>query len=302
MQPENDKVAIINAKLKEKILARTPVAGSHPTQISGLNFIRREQTNELRVFYKPFIGLTVQGFKRTSIGGEEYAYGKYHCFVAGMDMPSESYIEFATKEEPFLAISLDLDRSLVAALAVELGESGIKASGNSKGVAVMAADEKIMEAFLRITELLENPAEISVLAPLLIKEIHFRLLNGPQGAWLRAICSLGTTSNQVARAISWIRENFKSALNMEELAKKIGMSSSSFYRNFKQMTSVTPLQFQKTLRLYEAQRLMLANEVDVANAAYTVGYESSTQFIREYKRMFGKPPHRDIQGRRSKLQ
>lgn len=301
MLMRNNGLERINEQLKEKILDHVFEPGAHPTAIPGFKLVRRVLANDLRVFYKPFIGLTVQGFKRTMVGKDEYSYGEYHCFVAGVDMPSESYITIASDEKPFLALSLDLDRSLVARLASEMPSSGRRTIGAEKSVAVMEADGKVMAAFLRLAELLDEPEDIPVMAPMLIREIHYRLLLGTQGTWLRTICSIGTASNQVARAVTWLRENYKGSLNVEELARKVGMSPSSFFRNFKQMTTLSPLQFQKSLRLYEAQRLMLNNEHDVANAAYAVGYESSTQFIREYKRMFGESPHRDINRKREAL-
>ena len=259
MREQRAELERMNEQLKEKILSRMAEPGSHPTAISGFHLVRRVQANELRVFYRPFIGLTVQGFKRTIVGKDEYSYGEYHCFVAGVDMPSESYITVASDEEPFLALSLDLDRSLVAQLAAEIPSSARMEPGAGKSVAVMEADAKVMAAFLRLAELLDEPEEIPIMAPMLIREIHYRLLLGPQGAWLRTICSLGTASNQVARAVTWLRENYKAPLQVEELAQRVGMSSSSFFRNFKQMTTLSPLQFQKALRLYEAQRLMLTS-------------------------------------------
>lgn len=292
----------INRQLKEKVLGRASDPGRHPTAISGFHLVRRVRANELCVFHRPFIGLTVQGCKRTLVGKGEYSYGEYHCFVAGVDMLSESYITIASDEEPFLALSLDLDRSLVARLAAEMPSPSRRTPGAGKSVAVMEADAKVMTAFLRLAELLDEPEEIPIMSPMLIREIHYRLLLGPQGTWLRTICSLGTTSNQVARAVTWLRENYKTPLQVEELAQRVGMSSSSFFRNFKQMTTLSPLQFQKALRLYEAQRLMLTSEYNVANAAYAVGYESSTQFIREYKRMFGEPPRRDVSRKRAAFQ
>lgn len=301
MQEQHLSLERINRQLKEKMLDLAPETGSHPTSISGFNLVKRVQANELRVFHTPFIGLTVQGFKRTIVGRDEYSYGEYHCFVAGVDMPSVSYITIASNEEPFLALSLDLDRSLVAQLAAEMSSVVQPDLKTSKSVAVMEADAKVMAAFLRLMELLDEPEEIPIMAPMLIREIHYRLLMGPQGAWLRAICSLGTTSNQVAEAVTWLRENYKKPLIVEELARRVGMSPSNFFRHFKQLTNLSPLQFQKTLRLYEAQRLMLNNKYDVANAAYAVGYESPTQFIREYKRMFGEPPHKDISKKKTYL-
>lgn len=301
MHEERADLERLNDRLKERIADHAPEPGSHATAIPGLHLVRRVETNELRLFYKPFIGLTVQGFKHTVVGRDEYTYGEYHCFVAGVDMPSQSSIIVASPEKPFLALSLDLDRALVAELAAGMPSSARQPDAG-RAVAVAEADPRVMDAFLRLTELLDAPQDIPVMAPMLIREIHYRLLQGPQGAWLRTICSLGTTSNQVAQAVTWLRENIGVPLRVEELARSVGMSPSSFFRNFKQVTTLSPLQFQKMLRLYEAQRLMLAGEYDAAGAAYAVGYESPTQFIREYKRLFGDPPHRDISRKRAALQ
>ena len=191
MQEQRAELERINGQLKEKILGRASEPGSHPTAISGFHLVRRVRVNELRVFYRPFIGLTVQGFKRTIVGKDEYSYGEYHCFVAGVDMPSESYITVASDEDPFLALSLDLDRSLVAQLALEIPPPARTEQGTGKSVAVMEADVKVMAAFLRLAELLDEPEEIPIMAPMLIREIHYRLLLGPQGAWLRTICGTG---------------------------------------------------------------------------------------------------------------
>lgn len=143
-----------------------------------------------------------------------------------------------------------------------------------------------------------EPEEIPVMAPLLVREIHHRLLLGSQGGWLRAICAGGSAGSRVAKAVSWIRGNFKNPLSVPELAKNAGMSESSFFRVFREVTSLSPLQFQKTLRLYEAQRLLVSGAANVENTAYAVGYESVSQFVREYKRMFGEPPKRDTARRR----
>ena len=298
---ENER---INSLLIEKTMART-VSGieeDQPTAIAGFNLYRREHNNSNCMFYRPFIGLTLQGHKHSTIGKKEYAYGKYACVVAGVDAPSQSYITVASEQEPFLAMSISLDRPLVARLATEMHFAQSTPDDLTKSVAVMEADTKLMNTFLRLLELLDDPEEIPIMAPMLLREIHYRVLLGPQGAWLRSLCAVGSASNQIARAITWLRENFRAPLQIDDLASQVGMSSSSFFRHFKQITTLSPLQFQKTLRLYEAQRLLLGNEFDVANAAYAVGNESPTQFIREYKRMFGEPPHRDVTRRRGAIE
>lgn len=296
MQETTSERESINRQLRDLIIAHTPQPGSHTTAVPGLHLIRRVRSGEMCLLLTPFIGLTVQGTKRTVVGKEEILYGKDHCCVLCMDMPGESHVTGASEAEPFLSLAVDLDRSLVARLAAEIPASACRASGNS--TAVMEADEKVMDAFLRLAQLLDEPPDIPVMAPMLMREIHYRLLLGPQGPWLRSVCAMGTASSQVAQAAEWLRENFRAPFHVEDLARMVGMSPSSFFRNFKKMTTFSPLQFQKMLRLYEAQRLLLVDSCDVANAAYAVGYESSTQFIREYKRMFGDPPRRDIVRRR----
>lgn len=287
-------IAAINAQLKEKLLRQTPEAGRRPTAIPGFMLTRRIDANELRnFFYNPMVGITVQGHKRSRIGTEEYEYGEGHCLIAGVDIPSVSYITSATAEKPFLAVSLDLNRGLLAQIVAEFRHLP-KCKTFNKPAAVTEADPKVLEAFLRLMNLLEEPEEISLMAPMLIREIHYRLLLGPQGEWLRTVCTLGTRTNQIAEAISWLRHNFKEPLQVEMLATRVGMATSTFHRHFKEVTGISPLQFQKQLRLYEAQHLLLFDGYDVNNAAFAVGYESTTQFIREYKREFGAPPRTDV--------
>jgi transcriptional regulator GlxA family with amidase domain len=157
------------------------------------------------------------------------------------------------------------------------------------------ADPAVLDALLRFTDLLEQPAQQAVLAPLLIREIHYRLLLGPLGNQLRMIHTQGSQSNQIAQVITWLKSNYKKPLNVTELAKQVNMAPSTFHRHFRELTTLSPLQYQKQLRLSEAQRLMLVDRRDVGSAGYAVGYESLTQFNREYKRMFGAPPRQDVQ-------
>ncbi|MBR6975964.1 MAG: AraC family transcriptional regulator [Ottowia sp.] len=285
-----------NRQLAETIMRHAAGAwsGRRATAIPGFMLARWEAAEELQEFYTPFIGYTVQGGKHTLVGADEFRYGSGHCFVAGVDMPSKSTIVTASPDEPFLALALELDRELVMRLSAGM----VAARGVPRGVAVMPAEARVAHAFLRLMALLDEPAEIAVMAPLLVREIHHRLLLGPQGGWLRAICTGGSAGNRVAKAVSWIRGNFKNPLSVPELAKNAGMSESSFFRVFREVTSLSPLQFQKTLRLYEAQRLLVSGAANVENTAYAVGYESASQFVREYKRMFGEPPKRDTARRR----
>ena len=294
---ENDHAGLerTNNLLKEKLLRWMPRTGDYPTAVEGFTVFRRDEANQPEnCFYKPLVGVIVQGFKRSIIGSEEYRYGENHCLVTGVDVPSVNYITAASPEQPFLAASLNLDKYLITQLAAETPPSSRPGNDSYRGMAVAEVDPDVLDAFLRLAELHEKPEQIPVLAPMIIREIHYRLLIGPQGERLRMVNTHGTQTNQIARTITWLRDNYKEPLQVDELARKVNMATSTFHRHFRHVTTLSPLQFQKQLRLYEAQRLMLAEDEDAAMAALAVGYESQTQFNREYKRMFGEPPHRHV--------
>lgn len=213
---------------------------------------------------------------------------------SGVDMPSSFYITDASPEKPFLSLSLELDKVLITRMAAEVPLPSGHGKGFPKGVSVAEADSDIVEAFLRLVDLLEKPEQLPVLAPMIIREIYYRLLIGTQGEHLRRLNTLCTQSNQIAQAITWLRTYYREQLQVDELASRVNMATSTFHRHFKEVTSLSPLQFHKRLRLYEAQRLMLAESENATSAARLVGYESTTQFNREYKRLFGEPPLRDV--------
>ena len=294
MQAKTELEAIA-ARMAKRLPAG--LTGRHATAIPGFQLVRRETAEEHCELYEPLIGLTAQCRKHTLVAGEDYRYGPGHCLIAGVDMPSKTTILSASPEEPFLALALDLDRELVARLSAD---GGAVAPGIPRGAAVMPAEAKVIRAFSRLLELLDEPEDIPVMAPLLVREIHHRLLLGPQGGWLRAICAGGAVVNRVAEAVRWIRANYKSPLAVPDLAKSVGMSESSLFRAFRELTGLSPLQFQKTLRLYEARRLIFTRASNVENAAYAVGYASATQFAREYKRLFGEAPKRDATRRQAR--
>lgn len=284
-----------NNLLKDKLLHWMAQTGRYPTAIDGLAMSRRNESSQTEnCFYSPTVGVVIQGAKRSLIGNEEYRYGENHCLVAGVDMPGITHVTVASPDRPFLAVSLNLDKYLITQLAAEIPPPSRSGSGSYKGVSVSEVDPGVLDAFLRLFNLLERPEQIPILSPLIKKEIHYRLLVGPHGERLRLINTLGTQSNQIARAITWLRENFKQPLQVDALAGKVNMATSTFHRHFRQVTTLSPLQFQKRLRLYEAQRLMLAENRDAGGAALAVGYESVTQFNREYKRQFGEPPRRSV--------
>ena len=290
----------LNDSLKEKLLKWLPEQSRLETPIPGLALTRHdENTSAIRCFYTPMIALVVQGFKRSMIGDHEANYGELHCVTVGIDMPGVFHITDASPQAPFLSLSVKLDRRIITQLITEVPSIVTAQEGEVTPIVVDEAGKELLQVFSRLVELLDTPSRIPVLAPMIIREIHYYLLCGSQGKCLRLFNTNGTQANQIAQAISWLRENYTSPLRMEELARYVNMAPSTFNRHFKEVTSLSPLQFQKRLRLYEAERLMLLEGKDAGTAALMVGYESGSQFNREYKRQFGAPPRKDIAKKRS---
>lgn len=290
----------LNDSLKEKLLKWLPEQSRLETPIPGLALTRHdENTSAIRCFYTPMIALVVQGFKRSMIGDHEANYGELHCVTVGIDMPGVFHITDASPQAPFLSLSVKLDRRIITQLITEVPSIVTAQEGEVTPIVVDEAGKDLLQVFFRLVELLDTPSRIPVLAPMIIREIHYYLLCGSQGKCLRLFNTNGTQANQIAQAISWLRENYTSPLRMEELARYVNMAPSTFNRHFKEVTSLSPLQFQKRLRLYEAERLMLLEGKDAGTAALMVGYESGSQFNREYKRQFGAPPRKDIAKKRS---
>jgi AraC-like DNA-binding protein len=241
------------------------------------------------------IVLMVQGSKQVFFGSEEFIYSENQCLVTGLDLPAMVSIVKARPAKPSLAVSLKLDTHSITDLLAEIHPSAIESKSIPddfvhRGMAVTDVDPYVLDAFLRLAELIDDKEQQKVLAPLIIREIHYRLLMGPLGNQLRMINTVGSKSNQIAQAITWLKTNYNKPVNIENLTKMTNMTPSTFNRYFRHLTNISPLQYQKRLRLYEAQRLMLMENRNAANAALSVGYESPTQFNREYKRMFGEPP------------
>jgi AraC-like DNA-binding protein len=295
MMEEQDERERLCGQLQKILLRRVVGAGQVNTAVPGLALSRWEKATELRnTFSNPVVGLAVQGSKCAIIGREEYRHDAGDCCIVGVDMPIVSYVTFASPEKPFLSIALSLDRQLIAQLATEIQFSASSGPCSTRGMSIFKAERELLNAILRLVEVLDRPKDIQVMAPLIIREIHYRLLTGQQGAWLRTVCTVGTKTNQIAQAITSLRKTYKESLSIDELAVSVDMARSTFHRHFKEVTNMSPLQFQKQLRMHEAQRLMLIDRYDVGTAAHSVGYESPTQFIREYKRQFGESPHRNV--------
>lgn len=302
MSDDTERTNHFNARIREKILLHLPQSGILPTAIEGFRLARREEeSTPEKCFEKPLVGLVVQGTKHSHMGGREYVYSTNQSIVAAVDMPIASYVEAPTPEQPFLFCYCYLDKALLASLAAEMPCEEDGGTEDVTGVSIADTPPDILEMFLRLIELLEKPEQIPFRAPMMLRELHYLLLISPHGRILRQMNTPGTQNHQVVQAVNWIRQNYKSSLRIATLARQVNMSTANLHRCFKLLTGLSPLQYQKQLRLYEAQRLMLFENERASAAAFKVGYESITQFNREYKRVFGEPPLRDMHRRRASV-
>lgn len=279
--------------LKEKARKFISEPGIVQTGIDGFSIsMRTRPTFNQHCFYKPMAIVILQGKKKTVLGSEHFTYNENQIVVTAIDIPTVGSVIEASEDKPFMTLILDLDSYLISRLLNE--DAGQKNGTSSRAMEIMDGGADILDAFYRLLLLVEQPERQKVMVPMILKEIHYLLLTSPLGDILRTVNTKGSQNNQIANAVAWLKENYCAPLKVDELAQKFNMAESSFYRHFSKVTSLSPLQYQKQLRLYEAQRLMLAEDFDAAAAAYEVGYESVSQFTREYKRMFGTPPRTNI--------
>ena len=293
----------INDELKGLLLRHMPDPGKYATAVKGLTLSRRQEINKAdSCFGNPSVAAIVQGGKCALIGGEEYRYVEGQYCITGVDLPSAFYVLQPSEETPFLAVILDLDSQILSRLVTELPPADTDLGDRGRGFVVGDLNADLLACFLRLVRLLDKPEQIHVRAPMIIAELHYLLLSGPRGERLRQLNTSGTQSNMIVQAVSWLKENYTKPLRVEELARRVHMSLSTFHRYFKDITGLSPLQFHKQLRLYEAQRLMVLEDYKASSASMMVGYESEAQFHREYKRLFGESPHRDKIQRQKRVQ
>jgi len=243
----------------------------------------------------PAFCVIAQGSKEILLGTDRYQYDPGHYLLATVELPIVSQILEASKLQPYLSLRLDLNPTLVSSVMVEAGYPSHQSLSNVKAIAVSPLDTPLLDAVVRLVRLLDTPSEVQVLMPLITREIIYRLLKGEQGSRLRHIAVLGGYTHHIARAVERLRKDFNQPLRIESIAREMGMSVSGFHHHFKAVTAMSPLQFQKQLRLQEARRLMLGENLDATSAAYQVGYDDASHFSREYKRLFGAPPMRDVE-------
>lgn len=264
------------------------------TLVPGLTFHRSaHKTHPVSYLFAPHLCLIAQGSKHIILDTEDYIYDSNSYVVSSVDLPLVSKIIKASPTEPYLGLTLGLDLPEISKLATTLPLPNPTDKDN-RGIGVCTLSDDLSSAIERLVKLLETPADIPVLAPLIKREIYYRLLIEGQGNRLHQILSAGTQTNKISQAIDWLKTHFNQPFYTKDLADRVGMSESSFHQHFKMLTAMSPLQYQKKIRLNEAKRLMLIEKMDATTAAFEVGYDSPTQFTREYKRFFGHPPATDI--------
>ncbi|EJD0683803.1 AraC family transcriptional regulator [Vibrio parahaemolyticus] len=294
--------AFATQKLAKLIDRWTGDANQYDTPISGLRFSRwTTPTPPTSYTHNPSICLIAQGRKRVLLGEESFIYDANHFLISSVDLPIIANIIEASEEQPYLGLIVELDLTEISQLIIDSELAFTQSKEAQKGIAVGELSESLLDAFVRLAELLDEGQNIKILAPIIKREIFYRLLMSEQGTRLHQIVTAGSHSHQIAKAIDWLKNNFVKPLSVGDLASYTGMSKSSFYTHFRSMTSMTPLQFQKKLRLSEARRLMLTENLDAMAATFKVGYESPSQFSREYSRLFGAPPSKDIKSLRENL-
>jgi len=265
--------------------------GAHSTAIDGLTLYRLSSPSEpVPCVYEPSLCIVAQGRKRVILGDEIYIYDPARFLLASVALPVAGEVIGATPEAPYLSLRISLDPATVGDLMLD---NGLEAP-TSRALAVSRVEPPLFDAVGRLVGLLETPEEIGVLAPLILREIVYRLLVGEQGGQLRQIAVGDGQARRIVRAIHWLKGHFAEPLRIEELARRVSMSTSALHHHFKAVTAMSPLQYQKQLRLREARRLLLVEGLDAAAAGYRVGYESASQFSREYRRLFGRPPKLDL--------
>jgi AraC-like DNA-binding protein len=288
-------------ELVERIARALPEDGSLDV-FPGFRLARSSKPTEpVHAVYEPAFCFVAQGRKQALLDEQVFRYDPGSYLLYTVDLPLTFRVEEASKEWPYLGFRLDLDPALVASIMMESGIEPKKKDASLKAMDVGPTDANLLDAVVRLVRLLDAPVERKVLAPLIIREIVFRLLAGGQGARLSYLLASAGDTRRISRAIGRLRENFDQSLRIDDLARELGMSVSGFHHHFKSVTAMSPLQFQKQIRLQEARRLMLGEDLDAASAGFRVGYEDPSYFSREYKKLFGAPPQRDIAKLRSNL-
>jgi AraC-like DNA-binding protein len=286
-QQRAELAGIIRRHTQAQLLCQSPVPGLH---LIRYNHCARS----FPALAQPALCVLAHGSKEVTLGEERYIYDSLNYLVVSVAMPMSGCIRDATEDNPSLSLRLDIDPGEITALIADAGPLSVPARPAGRGLYVDRLCRDLLDALLRLARLADTPRDIAVLAPLIRRELLYRLLRSPQGHRLYEIAQTNSQAHRVTQAIRWLNGNFAAPLRIDELAGRVNLSASTLHHRFKALTSMSPLQYQKQLRLQEARRLMLADGLDAAVASYRVGYESPSQFSREYSRLFGAPPSRDL--------
>ena len=293
------RLSRILAELAVKISNSLGESAERATEVPGLMLYRSTApTIPSPCTYEPSLLVIAQGTKRVDLGKTSYVFGQSRFLLTSLELPVMSQVIMASAEAPYLAFFLKLDMSAVREILNTEEVPVPEATSETRGMAVGVSTPELVNSCCRMMDLLDAPQDIPFFGKLIQREIIYRILQGSQGARLRAIATLGDQSHQTAKAVAWLRSNYEKPLPLEQLAAIAGMSRSTLHQHFRALTAMSPLQFQKRLRLHAARQRMLTGDLDAASAAFEVGYESPSQFNREYRRFFGQPPMRDIKALR----
>ncbi len=288
--------AVQNMRLLAELTSRhAPNDGVHETAIPGLALIRQSQPTEpLQILHHPAVCIIAQGEKEVALADLRYFYDPAKYLVVSVDLPLSGQVTKASPETPYLCVRVDLDAAVLTSVLTEKGASAVAKGSVERGLFISNTSSELVDAATRLLRLLDEPEHIPFLSSLLQREIYYRLLSGEQSGAVRHIATAGSKIRQIARAIAWIKDHYARPFSIDVVAGEAGMSPSAFHHYFREVTAMSPLQYQKQIRLQEARRLMVGGAFDAATAGYEVGYESPSQFTREYRRLFGAPPVRDV--------
>tara|TARA_B100000700_G_scaffold107545_1_gene121326 strand:- start:653 stop:1570 length:918 start_codon:yes stop_codon:yes gene_type:complete len=303
MNTEQNRISATSNELAAMIERHSQGQAMQETAIEGLAFYRQTEPADScsLCVVEPSIALVVQGAKSMTLGDQEFRYDPYHFLITSLDLPARMQVLEANDQAPYLGLVLKFDLAVMSELIVQAPLQKAPPSEHDKGMVLGTMTTTLLGACQRLVALLDEPDSQAVLAPLIKREIFWRVLISEQGARLRQVVSAGSQGLRVARAIEWLKTHYQEHQSVDELADMAQMSKSTFHHHFRQLTAMSPLQYQKRLRLLEARRLMLGEQFDASSAAYKVGYESPSQFSREYSRLFGTSPKRDIAAQRQQI-
>ena len=282
-------------ELTTRVARLAPFDGTHQSALPSLALTRSSvPTLRMPTVYQPCLGIVVQGRKRAVLNDEVFHYDALNYLVVSVTLPGMGQVLDATPEHPYLSLRLNLDLEEIARLVLELGDRASSPATADRGLYVARLDEPLLDAVLRMVKLLDTPEDIGILAPVIQREVYYRVLRGELGSRLVDLAQSAGGNHRIVRAIEWLKQHYAASLRIEELAGAVHMSPSALHHRFKAVTAMSPLQYQKQLRLHEARRLMFADGIESATAGHRVGYESASQFSREYRRLFGAPPRSEI--------